>query len=304
MQRIGSGLGLVGAYGINSDEELNASNEQEDGIDTISGSDDEGSHAKYDVTDVALSSLNALKRSPSSRADTESPLPKHEKKGAGGLVSYGGDEVESDDDKDNEPVDMDVVDSDSSEAEDEEALLSAAKESLLRNRDGKVKLPPEPPGRCSKQLQDKIDKLMKKSRVGYNLNQSIQNRKDFRNPGIYEKLIQFCKIDEKGTNYPPELFDPSIWGPESFYDELAKAQKVEMDKREKERKERTKIEFASGTKKDASSLEPKRKSKWDTQPTNMPAGHVAVPPPVTISTVASGTKATVIPAVGSLPKKK
>ena len=35
---------------------------------------------------------------------------------------------------------------------------------------------------------------------------------------IYEKLIEFCGIDEKGTNYPPELYDPSIWGKESFYD--------------------------------------------------------------------------------------
>ena len=37
---------------------------------------------------------------------------------------------------------------------------------------------------------------------------------------IYEKLIEFCGIDEKGTNYPPELYDPSIWGKESFYDAL------------------------------------------------------------------------------------
>ena len=38
-----------------------------------------------------------------------------------------------------------------------------------------------------------------------------------------------------------ELYNPTIWGKESFYDELAKAQKVDMDRREKERKERTKV---------------------------------------------------------------
>ena len=38
-----------------------------------------------------------------------------------------------------------------------------------------------------------------------------------------------------------EVYNPKIWGRESFYDELAKAQKVEMEKREKERKERTKV---------------------------------------------------------------
>lgn len=41
-----------------------------------------------------------------------------------------------------------------------------------------------------------------------------------------------------------ELFNTSIWGPESYYDELAKLQKVEMDKREKEKKDRTKVVIA------------------------------------------------------------
>ena len=39
---------------------------------------------------------------------------------------------------------------------------------------------------------------------------------------IYEKLIEHCGIDEKGTNYPPELYDPSIWGKESYYDALGR----------------------------------------------------------------------------------
>ncbi len=41
--------------------------------------------------------------------------------------------------------------------------------------------------------------------------------------------------------YLQELYNPTIWGKESFYDELAKAQKIEMDKRERERKDRTKV---------------------------------------------------------------
>ena len=38
-----------------------------------------------------------------------------------------------------------------------------------------------------------------------------------------------------------DLYNPGIWGEESYYDELAKVQKIEMDKREKEKKERTKV---------------------------------------------------------------
>lgn len=87
---------------------------------------------------------------------------------------------------------------------------------------------------------------------------------------IYEKLIQFCGIDELGTNYPKDMFDPHGWSEDSYYEALgklpgflacylvmtaqqlllsvffsfllpAKAQKVEMDKLEKAKKERTKV---------------------------------------------------------------
>ena len=40
-------------------------------------------------------------------------------------------------------------------------------------------------------------------RTGADMNDKLRAHKDFRNPSIYEKLIQFCDIDEFGTNYPP-----------------------------------------------------------------------------------------------------
>ena len=98
---------------------------------------------------------------------------------------------------------------------------------------------------------------------------------------IYEKLIQFCGIDELGTNYPKDMFDPHGWPEDSYYEALgkevvggcvclpvvcgcvflrlcvlasqsyqlnscsslpaAKAQKVEMDKLEKAKKDKTKV---------------------------------------------------------------
>ena len=64
----------------------------------------------------------------------------------------------------------------------------------------------------------------------------IQDKKEFRNPSIYEKLIEYCDINEFGTNFPSDVYDPTKWSPSSFYDELAKAQKVAMDKFEKEPK--------------------------------------------------------------------
>ncbi|ODN02280.1 SAP30-binding protein [Orchesella cincta] len=185
----------------------------------------------------------------------------------------------------------------------------------------KVKLPPEAPGKCSQELQDKFARLLERKMIkGLNMNAHIQCNKQFRNPSIYEKLIIRCNIDELGTNYPKDIYDPHIWDESSYYDEIAKAQKTEMERREKERKERTKVEFVSGTVKKniasgsapgaPSEGETKRKSKWDQKgvmpvfatavsaPTVQP---VIVQPPFTTSS--SGTKGTVISAFGSLPKK-
>lgn len=60
-------------------------------------------------------------------------------------------------------------------------------------------IPPEPAGLCSAELQDKIVKLYEKMQnQQMDMNAMIQKRKDFRNPSIYEKLIQFCGLNELG----------------------------------------------------------------------------------------------------------
>uniref|UniRef100_A0A8D1TWN1 SAP30 binding protein n=1 Tax=Sus scrofa TaxID=9823 RepID=A0A8D1TWN1_PIG len=174
--------------------------------------------------------------------------------------------------------------------------------------------------------QDKIQKLYeRKIKEGMDMNYIIQRKKEFRNPSIYEKLIQFCAIDELGTNYPKDMFDPHGWSEDSYYEALAKAQKIEMDKLEKAKKERTKIEFVTGTKKGTTTNATatttttastavadaqKRKSKWDSaipvttiaQPTILTTT-ATLPAVVTVTTSASGSKTTVISAVGTIVKK-
>lgn len=232
------------------------------------------------------------------------------------LVSYHDDTIVSDEDAEaDEPgvpkTIVNIIDKDTTTLSEVEQV-----------EDDGIQLPLEPPGHCSSDLQDKILKLHEKMQNNaLDMNAIIQQRKDFRNPSIYEKLIQFCGINELGnndkqctvycikyfgvlgTNYPPQIYDPLRWGKESFYEELAKVQKVEMEKREKERK--SKVEVMTGTKKQDDDPK-KRKSKWD-QPggnsvnsqTIKPAG--LVQPSLTSS--ATGTKGTVISAFGSLPKK-
>jgi len=128
--------------------------------------------------------------------------------------------------------------------EDHDIVMSDEEIDKRSDVDDEDILPPEPPGRCSKELQDKIARLHEKmEKDGMDMNSLIQKRKDFRNPSIYEKLLQYCNINELGTNYPPHLYDPLRWGKESFYEELGRVQKEDMEKRQKERKEKTKVSY-------------------------------------------------------------
>jgi hypothetical protein len=120
--------------------------------------------------------------------------------------------------------------------------------SLLDMPQDQVRIPDAPETQqCSQQLIDKIARLHKLMQEGRDMNAIIQQKKSFRNPSIYEKLIAYCEIDEFGSNFPTEVYDPHCWKDTDYYEHLAKRQKEEMDRRERERKERTKIEFISGT---------------------------------------------------------
>lgn len=291
------------------------------------------------------------------------------------LVSYNDDTIVSDGEN-NDDDDEDDDDEDSNSDDDEDGAAAAARErgnggaspsmdanngdgteasatsdsnassetgnSAIRDRAAEYgfSLPPEAKGRCPSELQDKIAHMHAKMRAGMDMNRLIQDRKEFRNPSIYEKLIQFCDINELGTNYPPHIYDPLQWGRESFYEELAGAQKTEMERRERDRKEGLKQQLvveAAGFKKEAQSGQ-QRKSKWD-QPapgvvvmsgrasdgssaaaaaaaataTALQAAKAAGAAAVAAAAAAAaaglvqpnatGTKGTVISAFGSLPKK-
>jgi len=162
-------------------------------------------------------------------------------------------------------------------------------------------LPPDPEGRCSIQLQDKMKRLYeKKIKEGENLNKAIQSRKDFRNPSIYDKLILYLGIEERGTNFAKADFNPSSWRKVPDYEDLARAQREDVAKRERERK--TKVEFVTGTVKKPSSnttstsSEPAKKSKWDNPSSDDKAHSTNVSNP--------STKTTIISAVGPVKKNK
>ncbi|XP_074660328.1 SAP30-binding protein-like isoform X2 [Tubulanus polymorphus] len=291
--------------------------------DNISGSDDDDSRQATPLPSSVAAGA-ARKTEVIIRDKPQQPV-RHKK--VSRLVSYGPD------DEDDEKVDGEENEDVKSSGEEDDGdikkydvsinadLSSSLSRSVKNMKADDIEIPPEPPGKCSRHLQEKISKFYEKMKhTGQNLNHTIQKRTDFRNPSIYEKLIDYCHINEKGTNYPPELYNPGLYNKYSFYDELAKTQKTEMDKREKEKKDRTKIEFMSGTapvKKSASTaslsslVTGERKSKWDSQPVGLigsqrpavlPSG--LGPQVVSVTASASGTKTTVISAVGTISKKK
>lgn len=204
-------------------------------------------------------------------------------KSARRLVSYNDDNVISDDENESENVasNVETVNMEISEEEEnshEKSEKSAAK--VDQSAEYGFSLPAEPKGKCPQELQEKITNMHEKMKSGMDMNKLIQERKEFRNPSIYEKLIQYCDIDELGTNYQPEIYDPLQWGKksialhwlilfaytmrptisgkESFFEELARVQKLEMEKREKEKRENIKQELVLAATKKAEEEAKKR----------------------------------------------
>lgn len=52
------------------------------------------------------------------------------------------------------------------------------------------------------------------------MNEYIKKKKEFKNPAIYEYLVNNYKIDEKGTNFPSQIYDPHCFDVVDFYDSL------------------------------------------------------------------------------------
>jgi len=289
-----SGLALLTGNYTDSEDEGNRNDSEDDNDSmTVFPASGPGSNAPATNNATPNSEAASAKSTPSQGRNPATNNP---------LVSYDNPD-EDNDDKDTEEVDMDI-DSDE-ESKDESGGSGINKDNTSGSADmsgssslnrstsvivdawtGGGRLPEEPSGLCNPRIQESVNKAMKKKReYDYDMNMVIQRKKMFRNPSIYEKLIQFCEIDETGTNLPKELYDGHLFGKESYYDELAKVQKIDMEKREKAAKERSANIEKSKEDLLAKVAGTKRKSKWDQGP--------GAQPPI----------AKTIPAFGALSKK-
>jgi len=112
-----------------------------------------------------------------------------------------------------------------------------------------IRLPAAPRAPCSQSLQNKIIQVVDRmERFNYSINDDIHRKKSFKNPSIYEKFIDVYGIDEFGSSFPSHVENLKSDG-YMFYDELDSIQRAEWARIEKAKKDRTKIEMVSGTKK-------------------------------------------------------
>ena len=72
----------------------------------------------------------------------------------------------------------------------------------------KIRLPAEPKATCSQVLQNKIIQVTERmEKYNYSINEDIHKKKSFKNPSIYEKLIELNGINEFGSSFPNVSYD-------------------------------------------------------------------------------------------------
>jgi len=119
----------------------------------------------------------------------------------------------------------------------------------------------------------------------------LQGLKSFRNPKIYEKLIELYELDEFGSNYPQTSSKKGVKRvPDgTHYEELAELQKKRTEQRERERltRPRTEISFVSSSSSSTSSV------------TNASTPPPAVAPPPSVPSAAPAPSVTAEAAIAA-----
>lgn len=67
-------------------------------------------------------------------------------------------------------------------------------------------LPPPPPGDCDPELEARLAGYRAKN---LNPTQQIRANRDFNNPMLLQKIVDYYGIDDVASNYPTSVFDPA-----------------------------------------------------------------------------------------------
>ncbi|EJU02246.1 HCNGP-domain-containing protein [Dacryopinax primogenitus] len=133
------------------------------------------------------------------------------------------------------------------EPHDEEACLRVLLRPARIDSVDDWAIPPRPEGEPDPALVAKLARFHALKRTGKHFNDTLMSNKAFRNPHIYEKLVNFVDVDEKGSNFPKDVWDPLDFRPEWRAEALAEEQKRRSEAIEasQARGKRSEIKFAS-----------------------------------------------------------
>lgn len=107
-------------------------------------------------------------------------------------------------------------------------------------------LPPPPKEKCSEELQERIIKFLGLKKAGRIYNAEVRNRKEYRNPDFLLHAVTYQDIDQIGSCFSKDVFDPHGYDKSDFYDEIEADMRREMQRKEEERKRSQKVDFISG----------------------------------------------------------
>lgn len=69
-------------------------------------------------------------------------------------------------------------------------------------------------------LQEKFNKFLAYQRAGKSFNTDLRNRKDYRNPDFLLHAVTYQRIDQIGTCFSKDVFDPHGYDPSDYYDTI------------------------------------------------------------------------------------
>merc|ERR1740121_2546662 len=99
-------------------------------------------------------------------------------------------------------------------------------------------LPPSPTGDPDPELLERVCSLHDLRRKGKSIRDHIQGSRDWSNPYILERVVKVFELDEHGSNFPKEIFDPANIAehPSDWYD-APECERPPPPKRQKKEKE-------------------------------------------------------------------
>ncbi|KAL3617021.1 hypothetical protein CASFOL_039415 [Castilleja foliolosa] len=145
-----------------------------------------------------------------------------------------------------EPIDQsepDTVNLSESGGADDTVMVSAEDQKAVDPLD--KFLPPPPKAKCSEDLQVRIAKFIGLKTTGRSFNSEVRKKKEYRNPDFLLHAVTYQAIDQIGSCFPKDVFDPHGYAESDFYDELEADMRRDVERKEQERKRTQKVDFTS-----------------------------------------------------------